>query len=337
MQSLPKSGMIAVLSSRNKETEDCFMAELNCEKLCFPSSDGKHTVAAYLYTVPGVALKGVIQLSHGMCEYVERYRDYAAYFASRGFAFAGNDHLGHGGTVSKAEYGQYQRAENLLEDLHTMNGLLHKRFAGLPLILYGHSMGSFYARWYAERYGETIDGLIISGTAGPSALNNVGKVIAGMIAAVRGPAYVSPFMVKLNFGSYNKRFADEASPNAWLSRDRAVVQAYDADEKCAFQFAAATYREMLRALTHVSSKKWAAALRRDLPILLIAGAQDPVGNYGEGVRQVYAMLGDAGIEDLTCQIDPDGRHELHNELNRAEIEEYVLGWLEDHWGVPAQQ
>lgn len=310
--------------------------ELNCEKLGFPSADGKHTVAAYLYTMPGVPLRGVIQLSHGMCEYVERYREYAAYFAQNGFVFAGNDHLGHGATVPKEEYGRYDRAENLLEDLHTMNGILRQRFPGLPLILYGHSMGSFYARWYAERYGDTISGAVFSGTAGPSLTNSLGRVVAGMIAAIRGPAYVSPLMVKLNFGSYNKRCANDGSPNAWLTRDKTVVQAYDADERCTFRFAAATYREMLRVLTHVSKRSWAQALRKDLPVLLISGGQDPVGNYGEGVRQVYAMLGDAGVRDLTCEIDPDGRHELHNELNREETEAYVLDWLLDRWGSAAQ-
>lgn len=126
--------------------------------------------------------------------------------------------------------------------------------------------------------------------------------LAGLIARVKGPRYVSPLMVKLNFGSYCRKIENAQSPNAWLSRDKSVVKAYDADGLCTFRFTAATYREMLATLNHVSTKAWAQAIDKDLPVLLIAGDCDPVGNYGSGVRKVWAMLGDAGVRDLTCQI-----------------------------------
>lgn len=309
------------------------MSELQCESVRFPSADGRHTVAGVIYTMPGVPVRAVIQLSHGMCEYVRRYRPMAEWYAARGIAVAGNDHLGHGDTANPGEHGRYGAGRgryNLLDDLHTMNGLLHGRFPGLPLILYGHSMGSFYARWYAETWPDTIDLFIISGTAGPSALNRVGQALAGLIARAKGEAYVSPLMLKLNFGSYNKRIPDAASANAWLTRDEAEVRAYDADPLCTFSFSAATYREMLATLNHVSTKAWAQHIRRDLPILLIAGDGDPVGSYGAGVREVYAMLGDAGVQDLTCQIYEEARHELHNELNREDVFDYVLTWINDH-------
>lgn len=309
------------------------MPELQCEQLRFPSADGRHTSAAVVYTMPGVPVRAVLQLSHGMCEYVQRYRPMAAWYAARGIAVAGNDHLGHGGTANPGEHGRYGGGRgryNLLDDLHTMNGLLHGKFPGLPLILYGHSMGSFYARWYAETWPDSIDLLVISGTAGPSALNRVGQLMAGAIAKVKGPDYVSPLMVKLNFGSYCKRIPGAASPNAWLTRDEKEVRAYDADPLCTFAFSAATYREMLATLNHVSSKQWAQNMPKDVPTLLIAGDGDPVGNYGAGVREVYAMLGDAGVRDLTCRIYEDGRHELHNELNREDVFDYVLTWINDH-------
>ena len=137
-------------------------------------------------------------------------------------------------------------------------------------------------------------------------------------------------MVKLNFGSYCKKIENAQSANTWLSRDENVVKAYDADGLCTFQFTAATYREMLATLNHVSTKAWAEAIDKNLPILLIAGDADPVGDYGNGVRKVWAMLGDAGVRDLTCQIYEGGRHELHNETNRDEVFDYVLTWIEDH-------
>lgn len=309
------------------------MSELQCEQLRFPSADGRHTSAGYIYTMPGVEVRAVMQLSHGMCEYIRRYEPMARWYAGHGIAVAGNDHLGHGSTADDGKYGCYGEgagARNLLDDLHAMNGLLHEKFPGKPLILYGHSMGSFYARWYAETWPDSISLLILSGTAGPSLLNRAGQCLSALIAAVRGPEYVSPLMVTMNFGSYCKRIPDARSRNDWLSRDPEVVAAYDADRLCTFSFSAATYREMLRVLNHVSSRQWAKSIRRDLPVLLIAGDADPVGNYGEGVRRVWAMLGDAGVQDLTCQIWEGARHELHNETNREEVFDYVLTWIDDH-------
>ena len=129
------------------------MPQLQCEEIRFPSADGVHTVAASMYTMPGVPVRAVLQLSHGMCEYVQRYCPMAQWYAQRGIALAGNDHLGHGGTANKGEHGHYGEPRgryHLLNDLHTMNGIIHQKFPGVPVFLYGHSMGSFYARWYAR-------------------------------------------------------------------------------------------------------------------------------------------------------------------------------------------
>ena len=130
------------------------MPELHCETITFPSSDGRHTSSAVLYTLPGKPVCAVLQLSHGMCEYVRRYAPMAEFYAAHGIALAGNDHLGHGDTAKAGEHGHYGEPDgrfHLLNDLHTMNTLLHERFPDTPIILYGHSMGSFYARWYAEK------------------------------------------------------------------------------------------------------------------------------------------------------------------------------------------
>ena len=300
------------------------MAQLCRETIHFPSSDTTHTIAAYVYTMPDVPVHAVLQLSHGMCEYIRRYEPMARFYAAHGIALAGNDHLGHGESAAPGEYGHYGEPGGryyLLQDLHRMNEHLHQEFPGLPVFLYGHSMGSFYARWYAERWPETIAGLIISGTAGPQLLHTVGQGIATVLAALRGPRTVSPFMVRANMGGYCKRIPDAKSPNAWLTRDEAVVRAYDADPLCAFPFTLGSY--------HVNRVRWARSVDKTLPILLISGAEDPVGGYGEGVRKVWAMLGDAGVKDLTCEIFEGARHELHNEWNREEVFDYVLHWLED--------
>lgn len=307
------------------------MSQRNCEKITYPSADGQHIIAAYLYLPDGDSPRGVIQISHGMCEYVGRYGRMIDFFTSHGYAVGGNDHLGHGASVRPEEHGHIADKNGwkmILADLKTMNDQLHRRYPDLPVVLFGHSMGSFFARWYAEYWPDTIRGLILSGTAGPSPRNALGLALSSIAAGAAGPRYHSRVLIRSQFAKYCSHIPDAASQNAWISRDPQVVAAYDADPDCSFTFTAAAYRDMLQALTHVSSRKWAEAIPKDLPILLVSGTEDPVGDYGAGVREVYARLGDAGVQDLTCEIYEGGRHEMHNETNCGEVFAMELQWLD---------
>ena len=299
----------------------------------FLSTDGKHKVFARECTPDG-EVRAVLQIAHGVAEHVYRYAPFMEFLANNGFVVVANDHLGHGKTAENEQelcfFAEKDGWNDVVSDMDQLHKLTAAKYPDVPYFLFGHSMGSFYARWYAEKWPESIAAVIISGTAGPSFMNVIGQRLAGLIARVKGPRYVSPLMVKLNFGSYCKRIKNAKSANDWLTRDEAVVKAYDADGLCTFQFTASTYREMLATLNHVSSKVWAESINKELPVLLIAGDGDPVGDYGKGVRKVWAMLGDAGVKDLTCQIFEGGRHELHNETNRDEVFDYVLTWIEDH-------
>lgn len=300
------------------------------EKVKFPSSDGIHEISAVVYFDYEVFPKAVIQLSHGMCEYVERYEWLAEFFTKRGYVFAGNDHLGHGDSVPKEEYGIIHD-EFVLEDLRKMNELLRNRFEDFKIIMYGHSMGSFFARWYAETYPNTIDGLILSGTAGPSPLVGFGKFLAGLIAATRKRTYVSRMLVSMSFGSYNKRIPNPKTKSDWLTRNEEIVKKYEEDPKCQFNFTATGYHSLLKVLSRVNRKDWAKNIPKNLPILQLAGAEDPVGNYGEGPAEVTRLLQEAGVKDIVQYIDKNGRHELHNELNREKIMESVVKWLDKRY------
>ena len=305
-----------------------------CREFYFPSSDGSSRIHAAEWTPESGEIIGVLQIAHGVAEYGMRYAPFAEFMTEHGFAVVANDHLGHGKTAENEQelcfFAEKDGWNDVVSDMDQLHKLTAAKYPGVPYFLFGHSMGSFYARWYAEKWPESITALIISGTAGPSVMNAIGQRLAALIAAVKDNDAVSPLMVNLNFGSYCKRIPDAASPNAWLSRDTQVVRDYDADKLCTFSFTAGTYREMLATLNHVSRKSWAEGIAKDLPILLIAGDADPVGNYGAGVRTVWAMLGDAGVQDLTCQIYEGARHELHNETNRQEVFDYVLTWIECH-------
>lgn len=298
------------------------------ERIRFDSSDGAHSIVGYAYSCPDTKPKAVLQIVHGMCEYIERYEWLASFCVGKGYILCGNDHLGHGSSVKESEYGTFNE-ENVLLDLKKANEVIRERYNGLPIIMYGHSMGSFFARWYAERYPDSIDGLILSGTAGPSPLNGIGKAISGFIKKRHEKGYVSEFLANLNFRSYLARIKDAKSKNDWLTHDRAIVEAYDKDPKCNFKFSAEGYHSMLTVLSHVSKRAWAQNLPKDMKILLIAGACDPVGNYGKGVKKVTEMLKSAGIKDVTEIIELNGRHELHNEVNKEEVMMKVIGWLNE--------
>ena len=309
------------------------MSSYTKESIHFRSADGKTQVAGYLYAPPEA--KAILQISHGMCEYIGRYEHMIEVLCAAGYAVCGNDHLGHGSTGDPKDWGFFAEKDGyrlVLEDLHTMNVLAREKWPGLPLILLGHSMGSFYARWFAEKYPDALDALVVSGTGGPGALMKVGKAMAAGLAKLKGPRYVSEFMVNISTGSYSKGIEDSGSPSVWLSRDPAVWAAYDSDPMCQFRFTVSAYRDMLTAHVHVNSAAWAQALRKDLPVYVYSGEMDPVGDYGKGIRAVGQLLEDAGMEDVTVRLYPGGRHEMHNETNKEEVFRDLIAWCDARIG-----
>lgn len=306
------------------------MSEMQKKEMTFASADGKNTVHGYFW-IPSGEARGIIQLSHGMCEYVTRYDAWARRFAEAGFVFCGNDHLGHGKTAPAPDELGFTAprdgAKFLVEDLHTMSFHARREFPGLPLVLYGHSMGSFAARAYLARYGGELSAALLSGTAGPGNPTGLAKNLAHAIAACKGESHRSPLLRKLAFGAYNKRFAGENDLFSWLTRDGAVRKAYAADPYCNFDFTAAGYDTLFSLLGEVSKKDWAGKVPKKLPVLLFAGTDDPVGSYGKGVEKVYERLVAAGA-DAHLKLYEGGRHEMHNETNRDEVFGDLISFLD---------
>lgn len=302
------------------------------ERITYSSFDGKHTVVAYLFTPAQGEVRAVLQLCHGMCEYILRYEDFAAYLCDRGIAFAGNDHLGHGETAANAdELGYTVSAEAMVEDVRALTELLIGRFGReIPFLFAGHSMGSFIARSYLARFGRRtgVDAAIIIGTAGPGAPTGMGKALARLIGTFRGDHHRSKLLRTIAFGSYTKRCPKGCSPAAWISRDEALVARYDADPFCNYLFTVRGYIDLFTLLGEVSDKDWADNVPKDLPILLTAGQEDPVGNYGQGVLEVYRRLCQAGVTDITLTLYPEDRHEILNELDRETVYADLLTFVE---------
>lgn len=299
------------------------------QSVTFASSNGKDPICGYWYEPEG-PVRAVLQISHGMCEYIERYEPFIEYMTERGVAVCGNDHLGHGkGARALGQFAEKNGRAYLVRDLYSMTERAKERWAGAPYFLLGHSMGSFVARQYTVKYGWALDGVIYMGTSGKNPLNWAGIALTNMLGVCKGKKARSRLIDKLAFGSYNKRIEKPMGEDDWLSRDVEVVRAYGKDPLCKFTFTIGAYHELFKLLRGVSGKGWAQQVPQRLPILLISGEADPVGQYGKGVRQAAEWLRQTGHEDVSLVLYPGARHEVLNETNRAEAYQDVAAWMED--------
>ncbi|MEG1870173.1 MAG: alpha/beta fold hydrolase, partial [Oscillospiraceae bacterium] len=285
----------------------------------FRSSDGKNNIISKIY-MPAQTPKGVIQIVHGMCEHMGRYESFMKFFAENGYVVCGNDHLGHGETVANKEdlgfFGTAQGYSKLLQDVHKLNLIMKKDYPDLPYFILGHSMGSFITRLYLAKYDDNLTGAIISGTGGPNPMVKAGYKLACGAIRKRGERYRPKNIDKMVFGAYNTHFKGKNSTSKdWLSSDPQVVADFMADEYCMFTFTAAGFKDLF-ALHYLANREdTVQRIPHQLPILLLSGEQDPVGAYGKGVHKVYSMFKKAGIENVTLQLYPNGRHEMLNEVN----------------------
>ena len=300
------------------------------ERFSILSSDQKTQLAAYC--VKPAAPRAMVQISHGMCEYFERYTPFANFLAQNGFLVFGHDHLGHGNSAkSPDELGFTAKgggAEYLIEDVHRLSLYMKEQYPNLPLVLFGHSMGSFIAREVLCRYGKTYTASIICGTGGPETPAAMGKMLASILMAFQGEHHRSRLLKKISFMGYNKKFGKGCDKNAWLTRDEEIVKRYNADPFCTYVFTLRAYHDLFSLVATVSDKAWAYRLIREMPLLLISGEDDPVGGFGKGVRTVEKCLQQAQLKDLTTVLYPNMRHEILNELEKETVWKDILAWLE---------
>ena len=302
---------------------------ISSETFHFLSVNEHNTLWARLYLPEGQP-RGVIQLSHGMCEYFERYHAFAEALCAAGYAVAGHDHVGHGHSVdSPEELGFFAETGGdwvLVEDLMQMTRLIRERLPDVPIILFAHSMGSFIGRRYLSRYGSGLAGAVLCGTAGSQPALPAGLALARSVVATRGAHHRSALLDQLAFGGYGRHFGGPTRYE-WLTRDRAVVDRYAADPLCNFRFTAAGFRDLFLLLRAANSDAVFQQTPRALPLLLIAGQEDPVGDFGRGVREVYDRYLASG-HTVQLKLYPGCRHELLNELDRDEVTAEVIAFFD---------
>ncbi|NCB30354.1 MAG: alpha/beta fold hydrolase [Clostridia bacterium] len=298
-------------------------------EISFPSATGVCDSHGYIW--PCESPRAVLQIVHGMSEYMLRYDEFARFLNTHGIVVAGIDNASHGKSrkaeAAKGYFGPETGWDNLLADIHTMRKRIEAAYTELPILLLGHSMGSFLARSYAARHGEGIYAFIFMGTAGPNPVLALGKRLAEREIRKTGGGLPSPSLAKLATGSYNSPFQPSRTDFDWLSRDMERVDAYVADEDCGFPFTAAGYRDLFQGLMEISKKNWASSVP-NVPILLLSGLDDPVGGKeAGGVKIVADRLVQTG-HDVELHLYAHARHELLNETNREDVMQDILSFVD---------
>lgn len=274
---------------------------------------------------------GVVQLVHGMQEHMGRYDRFAVFLAERGFVVYGNDHLGHGRSVQKeTDFGYFGPEEgwkNLLADMRTLMERAKREHPGLPYILIGHSMGSLLAREFAAEYGEELDMAVFLGTSGGSPIVKNAKRLAEKRGEKRGIKTPARDLGRMAFGAYNRKFRPKRTNHDWLSTLDSAVNDFIMDPLCGREFTYGGYRDLFGILAKVSEKEWPYRLPKNLPILLMSGKDDPVGDYGRGVRRVARQLLRADCRKVSVRLYASMRHELLQESRQREVFQDLYQWI----------
>ncbi len=302
------------------------------QDIYYPSKDGKNTVHACLWLPQGKA-KAVVQLIHGMCEYAERYAPFAQFLNEHGYIVCADDHLGHGKTAkTEADLGYFndQRDYNIVvEDIHELKLTVQKQTGELPWLVLGHSMGSFFCRKYISVYGDEFVGAVIMGTGFKSSITlNTALSAVKASARSRGWRYRSNTIKKLAFGSYNKKFRPARTGNDWLSKNPQNVDAYENDPLCGFDFTNNGYFILFSIIKQACSKPVINAVPKNLPVYFVAGALDPVGDYGKGVIRAVNKFHKAGVKSVSLTLYEDSRHEILNDDCKQQVQNDLLAFFE---------
>lgn len=274
---------------------------------------------------------GVLQIVHGMAEYIDRYDNFSKYMTEQGFNVIGHDHLGHGHSVSdERDYGFFAEENGdkiIIEDMHSVTQYAREKWEELPNFILGHSMGSFCLRQYLTKYSNDVFGAIIMGTGWiPSAAALLGKTIATNTCKSKGSHTVNPLLIKLTLEPYNKPFAPTRTNCDWLSRDEKQVDLYVNDKLCGFDFTAGAYKDFFTILEKIAKNRQLIGMRKSLPILITSGSVDPVGGK-KACEKLNAQYKRCGIDDVTLKLWENDRHEILNELDKSDVYRYIYNWL----------
>lgn len=295
----------------------------------FTSSTGINTIRARM-CIPAEEPHAIMQIAHGIAEHIERYDDFMMYLAGHGILAVGNDHLGHGaGAAEPGFFAESNGWKYVVEDMDILYHTMRASYPSLPYIFFGHSMGSFLTRTYLIRYPNKPDLAILCGTGHqPRVTVEAGYALAEAAVKLFGPHKSGKKLNTVAFGSYNSRYSDVRTDYDWICSDPEVVDKYMADPYCGFIPSVSLFRDMMSGIRYITDPTNLAKMNKELPVLFIAGFDDPVGEYGKGVKRAYKAFLEAGMQHLHIKLYPGDRHELLNEFNKADVMHDILKWID---------
>lgn len=307
------------------------------ERFSFPSSDGKTTIDAVKWIPEDGNYHAILQICHGMVEYIDRYKHFAEFLNEHGYLVVGHSHLGHGASVlSKDDWGYFADKDSpsvLIKDMHTLRTMIQSENEGVPYFMLGHSMGSYLLRRYLTVHNDDLRGAIIMGTGCvEDNIAKMGKNLCSIMAKFMGWRHRSKFVNSLVFGGPYKQYdMDGTNPeNNWLTRDAEVVKAYYGEPRCRFLFTLNGYHMLMDTVYYDNQMENIKKTPAKLPIFIVSGQDDPVGDMGEGVKKVYYKYDEAGMKDITYKLYENDRHEILNELDKDVVFEDIRSWMEVH-------
>lgn len=300
----------------------------------FLSNDGKTAVHAVKWTPDSGEYKAILQISHGMVEFIERYIPFAEFLTTKGYMVVGHDHIGHGQSVATQEDWGYFCENNpsdiVVADMHKLRTLIQEEHPGIPYFMLGHSMGSFMLRKYLAVHNDNLRGAIIMGTGFiPGNMTSLALKLTAIVTKLRGSKCRSKLIQSLAFGADYKGFdmTGENPENSWLTKDVDIVKAYYNEPRCTYMFTVNGYKGLFEAVNFCCNVENAKKLPRKLPLFFVSGEQDPVGGLGKGVKQTYDMYKEVGMLDITYKLYKDDRHEILNETDKEKVFQDLLAWM----------
>lgn len=306
------------------------------EDFYFESADKKTQIHAVKWAPDSGGYRAVLQITHGMQEYIGRYQEFAEFLTKKGVLVVGHDHLGHGESVADAgAYGFFSESrpsDMLIRDMHTLRRTVQGQNRGKPYFMLGHSMGSYMLRKYITKYSKGLAGAVIVGTGSmPDGLMILGMGICRFLAGRYGWNYRSRLVKSLSFLGPYRRYdvTGRDIRRNWLTRDLEIAKRFYQDPKCTFDFTVNGYFGLMQAVYYDNQPKYIEEIRKSLPLFLVSGDADPVGDMGRGVKKVYRQYKKAGISDVSMKLYQGGRHEVLNETDRDLVYEDIYGWLQE--------
>ncbi|MGN0140688.1 MAG: alpha/beta fold hydrolase [Roseburia sp.] len=304
------------------------------EEFTFMSQAGGVQIHAVKWMPDSGEYRGILQIVHGMIEYIERYEAFARFMTDYGFMVVGHDHIGHGKSVkTNDDWGYFSKehpCDTVIGDIHTLRKHIQGENEDVPYFMLGHSMGSYMLRRYLVLYPEGLQGAVIMGTGYVSGKDtNLIMNLTKAIARFRGDRYRSSLIKKLTWGKPFRSYdlSGRNLNNSWLTKDTEIVRNYYADPRCTFTFTLNAYLGMFEAVAFDCNQKNVDKMPKSLPVFIVSGADDPVGDWGKGVQKVYDMFREAGMQDVVFQLYQNDRHEILNETDREDVFRDIKEWM----------